>query len=688
MRSLEGLELATEYRTGESNLIQDFYIPCLSRAAIYQRAVGYFRSSVMHVGGPAFVEFARRGGKIFLVCSPELSDQDIDAIERGYTARGDMVARAIEEDIDKLLSDGQCALGTRILATLIASGAMDLRIAVRKTGHGIFHEKIGIFRDELGNLVSFKGSSNESLMGWHASGNFESNEVFCSWRGGTDRERAERHAEYFLQLWQARIPELTVLPFPEAARQKLLRSAARSLDEVDGDLTTGTTPRRTPMRHQVDALAAWRQQGGRGILEHATGSGKTFTALIAIEEHLRRSLPVLVLVPSRLLLEQWNAEIRAEFPDSKVLLAGAGYEGHQQPYALSAFTDESPEFGKRVVVAMMQTARDPNFRSQLHTGEHLMVVADEVHQIGSQENSKCLQIDSGLRLGLSATPNRFGDPEGTKRIFDYFGPVVPPPFSLVDAIKAGRLVPYQYFPRRVYLSDEEIHRWAALTKKVIFALGASGKGEGEASSFSDARVKHLLIQRARIMKKAEGKVPLAREVLKSQYEDGQTWLVYCEDSEQLRSVVESLQEIGLNPLEYHTAMEGASRETLEYFRRNGGVLAAIACLDEGVDIPRISHALILASSQNPRQFIQRRGRVLRANAGKNRAFLHDALALPPPGEIERVGLRMLQTELRRAWEFASTAENSSAALEVEAIASDYGLDLSELLDVGYEEDNE
>ena len=147
----------------------------------------------------------------------------------------------------------------------------------------------------------------------------------------------------------------------------------------------------------------------------------------------------------------------------------------------------------------MQTAATEAFRQYLYQGSHLLLIADEVHQIGSPHNSQCLQIDAGHRLGLSATPNRFGDPEGTAKIFDYFGLVVPPPFTLTDAVKSGRLVEYEYHPHPIHLTAEEADTWKSFTRQIGIEILKSKNAAGE-TRLSE-RLKKLLIQRSRVQKK-------------------------------------------------------------------------------------------------------------------------------------------------------------------------------------------
>lgn len=674
---LSKLDLDTEYRSTKNDPVETFYKKCLRNADLYQRAVGYFRSSVLLIIGRTLLEFARRGGRIQLICSPSLSDEDVRSISGGYARRDEVLASAVIEEFDRLLAEPSTAFPAKVLATLISCGALEVRLAELNSGNGIYHEKIGLFTDGVGHTVSFRGSTNETWSGWHAEGNFEAIEVFCDWDGPSDRIRIEKHRNHFATLWSGKDPGVTVSAFPETAEIYLRKYAAKSIEEIMESVPVTPTSRRQPLPHQTEALDAWRRQGCRGIFEHATGTGKTFTAIVAIRDHVKAGKPALVLVPSRLLLHQWAEEISDEIPDAALMMAGDGQNRWKLHGRLKSMTTADLELGPRVTLAMMPTAATDLFLAGVAESDELLLVVDEVHQIGSPINSRALKIAAGLRLGLSATPRRYGDIEGTRRLTDYFGGVVPPPITLGDAMKAGRLVPYQYFPHAISLNADEADQWLDFTNRIKKEIARSSSDANGKKQLSE-RAKMLLIQRSRIAKKATAKVDLAVRTIKREYRDGQSWLIYCEDSEQLGDVVNALRLAGIETIEYHSNMLGDRVATMEWFHKFGGILVSIKCLDEGVDIPKVSHALILASSQNPRQFIQRRGRVLRIYPGKNMAQIHDAIVRPLNSESEPEQLGLLRGELIRAIEFANGAINKSAGAELRAIAMEMGIDIDDL----------
>lgn len=671
-----------DYRTGEMDLVGAFFVPCLRRAVRYDRAVGFFRSTVFELARSEVLDFVRRGGRLRVVCCPDLTGEDIDALRVGYRERIDIAHDRLTVQVEELLSLRELRPHAEVLATLVAVGALDLKVAIRPVETGHYHEKLGVFRDQHRRMVTFRGSSNETWQGWHRSGNFESFEVFCSWKGGTETHRVSNHAGYFERLWVGLVTDLQVFEFPDAVKKRLLTVARDDVADLKlPQRRQGVS--RTPFPHQAAALDEWERRGCRGILEHATGSGKTYTAILAIERHISPAGVAIVVVPSRTLQRQWSKELQECLPQATVLRVGGGHNSWRNAERLERFTMANDALGPRIVLATLQTAAKSAFRHRVLPRDRLLLVVDEVHQAGSTKHAELLHLDADRRLGLSATPRRFGDPFGTQLLMDYFQGVVPPRFTLSDAIKAGRLVPYEYYPHAVSLTDDEAAQWAVLTTRIARAIAGVPTSNGDTQVPEHIRL--LLIKRSRIGKKAVGKIPLATQVLVDRLESGQRWLVYCEDLDQLTKLRHAIAAQGIQAAEYHHAMEGDPEATLDWFSAAGGVLLSVRCLDEGVDIPVATHALILASSQNPRQFIQRRGRVLRRAPDKFHAVIHDALVVPPPF-TDGDQRALAQAELARALEFAISARNQSAIVAVKRMAALCNIDLESVETVEHEED--
>lgn len=651
-----------------------FLLPCFAHSLAYDRASGYFRSSVLSLVGESLPDFIRAGGTIRLVCSPSLSAADAQILSGEITDAAalaiDILTSSVARDIASMLESNEIATCTRVLATLVRFGFLKIQFAVRPTGEGQYHEKIGIFSDEQGNAVSFIGSANETWSGWSPFGNYESIEAFASWHAGSDAERISGHREHFERLWNGTEVGVSTYSLPEAIEAKLIEV---SFDDIDTAFEEGNlrpSASRLLRAHQQEALEAWEAAGRRGILAHATGSGKTFTAITAIARQLEAGNPAVVVVPSQLLLAQWESELRAEIPHAVILLGGGGHTSWRRPGKLRAMTASNPDMPPRIVLATMQTASSREFRGLVADGEHILLVADEVHQLGSPTHRALLGLNPGARLGLSATPQRYGDPDGTAAIMTFFGGIVHT-VNLAQAVSRGLLVPYEYFPHSVFLNDDEAEQWADLSRAIGRALSSPDDKRGVTSELA----KRLLIRRARIAKKAANKTEIAVHILGEHYEPGQSWLVYCEDLDQLRTIRSALEDAGLRSLQYHSNMTGSPLETLRLFASEGGILVSIRCLDEGVDIPRVDHALILASSQNPRQYIQRRGRVLRHAIAKDIARLHDVLVCVDSVERQPSQTQLVKTELNRALEFAESSVGRAAVSKLELMAIEMGVEL-------------
>ena len=663
--SLKSLPLKTSYHKGVNDIADEFYLPCMYQAIKYDRAVGFFSSTVYAIAWSALKDFVRRGGKMRIICSRVLSSADIDALEKGYEARIEKEeALRITEEIAHLLAKPELEVPTTILASLVALGAIELRIAFIKDANlpdqkRIFHDKLGIFTDVDGTRVAFKGSMNETWYGLANDGNLESVDVYLSWADIRERSRVAEESTYFELLWDNQYPSVTVKPFPEVARRELIQAAnLESWEKLTSELSEKieaaekTAPAKPftpqpPRPHQTKALAAWKQNGRRGIFKHITGSGKTFTALLAIRDALAVGEVVIIFVPSDYLLYQWEREMLATLGDLDpwLLLCGGGNTAWREKQLLSLWTRKKISSKPRIVLSTLQTASSEDFVALLHQGEHLFLVVDEVHRIGSPKFSRLLTLITGPRLGLSGTPERAGDPVGTQLILDYFNGIVPPPFTLEEAIP-DVLTPYFYYVHTVTLAAQEQEEWTLLTNK-ISRLYAQQKNVKPSGSFDAGRMKLMLIQRSRIVKSAQAKIIKTIEIMFSNFKIGQRWILYCDTLEQVRQIVKGLREKGLPAIEYHSQMEGDRDQTIRIFESNGGILVSIHCLDEGVDIPAVTHALILASSKNPREFIQRRGRVLRKTKGKNISYVHDLLVLPVQTDEEDPNLSIIKTEIAR-----------------------------------------
>ncbi|MEA5596289.1 DNA phosphorothioation system restriction enzyme [Rivularia sp. UHCC 0363] len=444
--------------------------------------------------------------------------------------------------------------------------------------------------------------------------------------------------------------------------------------------------------YQKQAANNWFANNGRGTLKMATGSGKTIAALaITYELYRQIDLQVLLVVcPYRHLVTQWARE--CEKFGLKPILAFENIRNWQTQLSTQLYNVRSGSQPFLTVITTNSTLITDGFQSQLkYFSEKTLIIGDEAHNLGSPKLEESLPRSVGLRLGLSATPERYFDEEGTQSLLNYFGAVLQPEFTLRDAITQGALVRYLYYPIPIELTLEESRAYAKLTYKIGRALSYRQQENTFLTNTNiedNEDIKPLLIQRARLVSAAENKLKALRELMATRGETTHT-LFYCSDGSQeaegranLRQLKEVTRilgvELGYRVSTYTAETSLVEREALRNQFESGELqgLVAIRCLDEGVDIPAIKTAVILASSSNPRQFIQRRGRVLRPHPGKERATIFDMIVLPP--DLDRKTLEvernLLRKELRRFVEFADLADNAGEArMKLLDLQKRYGL---------------
>ncbi|QYF91062.1 DEAD/DEAH box helicase family protein [Arthrobacter sp. PAMC25284] len=692
-RGLRSLLLSDRYRSDKEDVVQTFFVPAFTVASSYSRAVGYFTSTSLALFARGIETFAERGGAMRLVASPHLDEDDLVDIERGYDVRA-VVERATLRELEQEQPDTVLD-GLGLLGRLIAEGRLDIKLAfVQQEGRvGIYHEKIGVFRDDVGDLVGFTGSSNETYGGLMA--NFESVEVYRGWFPG-DGTRALRLEADFQALWSNQTPHLSVERFPDVARDRLIKLGDerphRQLLGTDNALTPTPTRASEPTRlaipdwisvrdYQREAVTSWLGRQGRGILKMATGTGKTKTAMIGATQlatvlrQREQPLVLLIVAPLTHLVDQWITEVE-DFGVKPI----AVYESSQKWLPMVEEQLAAARMGQRPVVALVATNASfagEKFQSVLaRITLPLLIIADEAHNLGSSTYRSALPTNATYRLALSATPERWFDDEGTDSLTDYFGPIIFE-LGLGKAIEMGALTRYEYLPRLIELNDAETSLYVELSAQIATRIGA---GDSLKDADPDSPLGFLLRQRAGVLGHAEGKLAAVREDLNARRDE---WfqLAYCAEGrrpaetgappgpKQVDEVMNLLgNQLHLSAHPYVSETPRPERKVL--LRRFGAgddlrALVAMRCLDEGVDIPDARIGYLLASSSNPRQFIQRRGRLLRLAEGKERAVILDYLAVPPEStsvnfNVERA---LLVREFERANEFGKLSENYEATLQ-------------------------
>ena len=697
---LKDCKFRAVYRTESDNLLEDFYIPALQASVRYDRAVGFFSSAMLSYAGQGIAALANAGGRMRLIFGGELAGDELAAIEDGYAQR--RISERIGAEYLQSISDVADALTYRRLETLawlVARGLLDIRVALKQ--RGMYHEKIGILHDAVGDRIVFQGSANETVYALVPDFNFESINVFQSWRPEHE-EFALPYVEGFERLWNNQSPGTLVLPFPEAAAARLLTigeqarpprpeleiEVARRMPRPNrphGEVSVSGLPSVPAIRngtpfelrpHQTDALNAWKARQFLGVLSMATGAGKTVTALYGICRLFEafKKMFVVISVPYQSLADQWIDELR-DFGMLGIPCFGSRHDWEAE-LRRSIPLYEAKAQPIVVCVVVQRTLQSEAFQQLLATvsGERFLFIADECHYFGGAGLRAAAPENAQLRLGLSATPTHYFDQDRNSRVRDYFGETCFD-YGLGDALRDGVLTPYRYYVHPVPLSPDEADSYLELSEKISKLAGMQFSSAVEESE--DSALNLLLFQRARLLGNAAGKLPLLRRLLDGLAPERCT-LFYCGDgsldddggelSRQIDRVSKLLFDLGWRVAQF-TADEPRQerRGILDAFRIGAlDGLVAMKCLDEGIDVPACRTAYILASSRNPKQFIQRRGRILRRSPGKEYAVIHDfmpILPLAPGNRPDSVERGLLVTELARVAEFASLATNATEATE-------------------------
>lgn len=706
-------KVKSEYRSLIDNVVQDFYIPLLKDAVSYKRAVGFFSSSSLVEISKGIAGMAAKGGKIQIVASPYLSDEDIDAIKHGYEDRNKIIERALLTQISEKPADYYSMERLNLLAALIADGVMDIQIAYTedKNGIGMYHEKMGIIEDVHGDKIAFSGSNNESATAMTI--NYETMDVFRSWGDSSEIERVRLKENAFYSIWHDTEPNIKVLKFPnitdalieryrrkpanfaiddEQFAKRMLTYASKISDissTYGGPIGARVPDDITLREYQKDAISVWVGENYRGIYDMATGTGKTLTGLGAISklsEDLDDVLAVIIVCPYQHLVEQWVEDI-VRFNIKPIIAYGDSPQKDWKKRLSRAVRDQKLRRDKSffcLVCTNATFAKDYVQDEISKIQSPILLVVDEAHNFGARTYARLLDDRFTYRLALSATLDRHRDDEGTAMLYDFFGKKCIE-YSLDRAIDEDKLTKYKYYPIPVYLTDEELEKYEQKSYEMSKCLikGKDGKYK------LNKRGEILAMERARIVAGASQKLETLREYI-APYAQDNNILVYCgatnvidekadysstdeEDVRQIEAVTRILgNEFGMEVAKFTSEENMETRATIkEQFQKGDRLQAivAIKCLDEGVNIPGIRTAFILASTTNPKEYIQRRGRVLRKAENKPFAEIYDFVTLPR--ELDSVSgltteqaqrdLSLVKNELARIKEFGRLSMNSMEA---------------------------
>lgn len=693
MKSFKDINIQDEYRTYTTNIIRDFYIPVLSCSVLYQRAVGFFSSSSMIQLLDGLESLVKNGGKIQLVVSPKLSEKDIEAIATGYKSRDEVIDHSITDIIDDVRMRGH-ERRLYLLSKLIEQGYVDIKVAFlsKNNSIGMFHEKLGIMTDHEENYLAFSGSLNESETAF--SINYESFDVFRSWIE-SEKDKAQSKKVVFQNMWINNEKGIDVIEFPKVALSQLRKityeytqkyGESDLLDEIEVSEEHSTylasnvpkIPDDLEIRdYQQAAIDNWKFNDYVGIFDMATGAGKTITGIYGLTtlfNNMRR-LPVIIVAPYTHLVEQWVEDL--EWFNIKPIIG----------YSHSNYRNYKNDLRERLVHYKFEASNflcfittNASFRTksvqeivELFPDETLIII-DEAHNFGSKLLSLSLPSRFSYRMALSATINRHNDQEGTEFLYSYFKQKVIE-YTLERAIREDKLSQYKYYPQLTYLSEDEFNDYNAITAEIAKCI----KNEKGKIRISEAG-KMLLLKRSRLIAGAVNKVSNLMSAI-SDYSSDDGILIYSGATNLINDDVdeEEIRMIDMISNQLHktfgmitsrfTAQEDKQtrKRIIEYFvQKDIQAIVAIKCLDEGVNIPSIKTAFILASSTNPKEYVQRRGRVLRKSSNKSFAEIFDFIVLPRDIEVASVltdaeksqDYGLVKRELKRVFEFTRLSMNS------------------------------
>lgn len=539
---LKDVDIKFKYDSDKDDLVNGFYIPVLSNSVEYYRMSGYFSSSSLAISARGIADFIIHGGKMKLLCNAQLTKEDYEVIENTNQDSVEYIERLFIEDLHNI-EDQFIKNHVEALGWMLNNGFLEIKIAIPNDKKGIFHSKVGVLKDNEGNAISFSGSDNETAAGWLY--NIEEFKVFKSWDSGEEKY-VSSDLDTFFEYWNGVTERTKVIDLPSAVKRELIEFAPVSRKELV--VISKRTRRPIHLReYQDDAIDSWFAHDCRGLFEMATGTGKTITSLSAFKqlESTKDKLVTVIACPQLHLIDQWIKDVE-NFHSGKILKASSKEKNWK--HKLSAL---SRDFymgleNKVVIMTTHDTLSSDYFIEKIKKikSDKLLIV-DEAHGIGSSKRLNGLIEDYNYRLGLSATPKRWFDEEGTQAIYDYFGDIVYE-FDIKRALTdinpdTGKtyLTPYYYYPIIVDLTSEEYSEYRDLSTKIAQAI-ARKKHNNEKISLSA-----LCNQRQRIINNAENKYCEFKKLLK-EHEDIDKLIVYCSDK-QIDKVQKILNEENIIP---------------------------------------------------------------------------------------------------------------------------------------------
>jgi len=653
--SLKEINVKRVYDVTHKQAADEFFNPALANAFLYQRATAYFSSASFRILALGLSSLFWSNGKMQLLAGRLLSKEDWYAIA---SSKGNVNIELTKifptiEELKKMMEDDN----VRALAELLRTGSLEVKFVLSVNPERLFHSKFGIILDKEGCGIAFAGSINETEEGLES--NIEAFNTFRSWEEG-EKEYYDEYSSLFRKYWEGMaIDGIMVSDIPEELKDRVIIAATEFSKEQKNIL--GSHPCLRP--YQREAVNYWKRNGYKGLLEMATGTGKTITALECVKElnNSQGNYPTIIAVPTIEVARQWQASWMTFFGKYPMIYTSEGSKKAGLKEYVSIIGN-----GAAIIVTYSFLA-GKFFRENILPllGKDALLIADEAHHLGAPKYKEILSWPYRFRLGLSATPHRLFDDEGNELIEDFFGKETFA-YGLQQAIDDGYLVRYLYFPKFVELTDEEINDYLELTRRMLRHWAKYLDDLDKERKANKDYLERLIYERAKIVKKASAKYAELRGILAALKREGKLskLIIFCEDNEQLKLVSAELRSLGVVYRKISSDENSAQREKAinEFASGDIDAIVSMRVLDEGVDIQTAERAILMSSSKNPRQYIQRAGRVLRKSPGKKMAEIFDIIVYADPvkvgSQIEKIERVAIKGEIMRAMYFTQWAQNN------------------------------
>lgn len=691
------LPLKLSYESGKQDLINDFYVPVLSCAKRYDRIAGFFSSTSLAIAARGMAGLIKRNGTMRLITCQKLSLEDSKMIEKSITNVESIIADNFINET-KNITDQFKKDHIKALGWMLYNGYLEIKIALvydkdrictsnEIDKRSIMHQKVGLIYDEDLNSISFSGSNNESASGWLK--NIEEFKVFKNWEFG-QREYFKSDQKKFEEFWTNNRDGVKIVDLPKAVMEHLIEiSEDFNIEKIALNKYISTLNEENKKSelnlffYQKDAVNMWLENDKKLMLEMATGCGKTRTAIGCIKEVIAdiKTSIIIVSCPQNTLALQWKKEIDNLNVNIDKSIIIDGTIPKWKDLLIKKISQLTTGYYKNLIIyTTHQTSSSEYFINVMRNVSSRLnrfFIGDEAHGLGAGKTQNALLDNYNYRLGLSATPRRWFDEKGTENLFNFFGKKTFE-FTIEDALciinpltEKPFLVNFYYHPNFVSLTDDELYNYYKLSDRI---KKMNNKKEPDKEYIK--KLEFLLFERANIEKNAENK-----------YEEFEIILNEIESKEQIQNTIifvsydqidRVMKILGKRRIKSHrfTQSEGTKkmekygniteREYIIKLFKEGEyqVLVAIKCLDEGIDIPSAKRAIIMASSTNPREYIQRIGRIIRQADKKFEADIYDLIIKPDSSyfvdeqfvELER---SIFKKEMDRVKELSKNALNNA-----------------------------